>query len=509
MQLTLRALLAHPSLTPGRPRVAAGETGLDRRVRWIHSSEVLEIAPLLQGGELLLTGGHVLAGVDRAAQERYVRELAGRRVAGVAIETGSVLPAIPEAVVRAADALGFPVVELRAVVPFVGVAEAVNAELVNDSVTRLRFGGELAHALSLILGEGEGTQPLLVELARRTASSVTLLDTGGQTLAEADPPDVPESPRVGGQEALGVVTTRVAARGVHLATLVLHPAEVADLELLAVAGDRAAEALALAMLRTSSPSPGDIAASELVRSAHRPELARRLARLGTAAGFRADGAVVALVVEGWRQGRPGLPGFEPLLHRHGILALDLGGSDVRAVLSFPDRRHAEHARRSLVAELEDWASQQREVEVSVGPAVPSLSELPTSMRAALAAIDGTTPFGPGVVHDASVTMLTDWLQGEDTSVAAQEFVRGQLGMVLDLGAAEGSAVLETLEAYLDAGCHKTRAADALHLRRQSLYARLDKAFAVLGGDPTGTPRALPLHLALKLRHNLQTLAGRS
>jgi purine catabolism regulator len=106
-------------------------------------------------------------------------------------------------------------------------------------------------------------------------------------------------------------------------------------------------------------------------------------------------------------------------------------------------------------------------------------------------------------------MLTDWLQGEDTSVAAQEFVRGQLGMVLDLGAAEGSAVLETLEAYLDAGCHKTRAADALHLRRQSLYARLDKAFAVLGGDPTGTPRALPLHLALKLRHNLQTLAGRS
>jgi purine catabolism regulator len=234
-----------------------------------------------------------------------------------------------------------------------------------------------------------------------------------------------------------------------------------------------------------------------------------LARLGTAAGFRADGAVVALVVEGWRQGRPGLPGFEPLLHRHGILALDLGGSDVRAVLSFPDRRHAEHARRSLVADLEDWASQQREVEVSVGPAVPSLSELPTSMRAALAAIDGTTPFGPGVVHDASVTMLTDWLQGEDTSVAAQEFVRGQLGMVLDLGAAEGSAVLETLEAYLDAGCHKTRAADALHLRRQSLYARLDKAFAVLGGDPTGTPRALPLHLALKLRHNLQTLAGRS
>jgi purine catabolism regulator len=28
---------------------------------------------------------------------------------------------------------------------------------------------------------------------------------------------------------------------------------------------------------------------------------------------------------------------------------------------------------------------------------------------------------------------------------------------------------------------------------------LDRAFGLLGGDPTGTDRALPLHLALRLR----------
>jgi PucR family transcriptional regulator, purine catabolism regulatory protein len=507
MHLTMRSVLDHPSLAPARPRVVAGESGLDRRVRWIHSSEVLEIAPLLQGGELLLTGGHVLAGVDPAAQERYVRELAERRVAGVAIETGSVLPAIPEAALRVANHAGFPVIELRAVVPFVSVAEAVNAELVNDSVTRLRFGGELAHALSVILGQGEGVQPLLEELAGRTGNAVAILDAGGETLAEADPPGAAERTRDDEKSALGAVTTRVAVRGVHLATLVIRPGPEADLELLAVAGDRAAEALGLALLRTSSPSPRDIAASELARSAHRPELSRRLARLGAAAGFRSDGAVLGLVVEGWRQGRPGLPGLEPLLHRHGTLALDLGGSDVRVVLSLPDRRHAEHARRHLVSDLEDWAGQQREVVVSVGPVVAGLSDLPTSMRAAVSAIGGAGPFGPGIVHDAAVTMLTDWLQSDGTRDAAREFVHSQLGMVLDLDSAESSAVLETLEAYLDSGCHKTRAADALHVRRQSLYARLDKAFSVLGGDPTGTPRALPLHLALKLRHGLQTLAG--
>src|SRR5690242_19897704 len=140
MHLTVRSVLDHPSMAPARPRVVAGTSGLDQRVRWIHSSEVLEIAALLQGGELLLTGGHVLAGVDQTAQERYVRELSDRRVAGVAIETGTILPVIPEAVLRAAEEIGFPVIQLRNVVPFVGIAEAVNAELVNDSVTRLRFG---------------------------------------------------------------------------------------------------------------------------------------------------------------------------------------------------------------------------------------------------------------------------------------------------------------------------------------------------------------------------------
>ena len=502
MSLTVSAVLDHPSLTPGRPRVAAGEAGLEHRVRWIHSSEVLEIAPLLQGGELLLTGGHVLASVDRVAQERYVRELAERRVAGVAIEIGPVLPEIPHAVLRAADEAGFPVVELRAVVPFVRVAEAINAELVNDSVIRLRFGGELAHSLSVILGNGGGLQPLLDELAVRTSTRVALVDASGAILAAAGSGDRDghgDSAPDDGEASSSAVTTRIAVRGAHLATVAFYPPRDADLELLSTAGDRAAEALGLALLRTASPSPRDIAGSELARSAHRTDLAARLERLGSAVGFRPDSAFVAIVVDGWRQGRPGLPGLDPLLRRHGALALDMGDVEVRAVLALPSRRRAELARRELLAALEDWTRLQRELVVAVGPAVPRLVELPISMRAAVAAVGGAAPFGPAAILDATATMLTDWVQGEAQRGALREFVAGQLGMVIDLGSAESSAVMETLEAYFDAGCHKTRTAETLHLRRQSLYARLDKAFSVVGGDPTGTPRALPLHLALKLR----------
>ena len=54
--LTLADVLAHPALVQCRPAVLAGDP-TTRTVRWVHSSDIYEIAPLLRGGELLLTTG--------------------------------------------------------------------------------------------------------------------------------------------------------------------------------------------------------------------------------------------------------------------------------------------------------------------------------------------------------------------------------------------------------------------------------------------------------------------
>ncbi|RBY83784.1 PucR family transcriptional regulator [Geodermatophilus sp. TF02-6] len=505
MHLTLEGVLRHPILQQGQPCVRAGATGLQRRVRWIHSSEVMEIASLLRGGELLLTGGEMLAGASAADQRRYVRQLSERSVTGVAIEVGVGLPAIPAAVISEADDLGFPVIELRRRVPFVDVAEAVNAELVDESVTRLRRGGELAHALSGILGRGGDVRALLELLEQRTGVPVALFDSRGRVITEfptgtaaaaVDPPVPPH----------GGTTSRISVRGAHAATLVFYPDADTDPDLLAIVGERASEAIVLALMRSHPPSTRDFAASELARTAcRRPQERDRLIHLGQLIGFDPGDPVVAIAMV-TAATSAGLPGLDVLLRRSGRIAMDVSDTEVRAVVSLPDRRGAATNRTALVARLEDWARDLDAVVVGVGPAVPDLASVFTSMELAVSSAQQRPAYGPGSVVDATTTAIETLLGAEDLRFRREQFVRGQLAMLLSLRPTERETLLHTLEVYLDSGCSKTRTAEVLHLQRQSLYGRLERAFGMVGGDPTGTERALPLHLALRLRHGLHHLA---
>ncbi|KUN26617.1 transcriptional regulator [Streptomyces antibioticus] len=128
--LTLREILALDPVRASEPELLAGAGGLDRPVRWVHSSEVYEGANFLDGGELLLTNGFGLTDADEEVRRRYVRELAARGAAGLAVEVGRSLPAMPAEVTDEARRLGLPLLALRRVVPFVRITEAANRAIV-------------------------------------------------------------------------------------------------------------------------------------------------------------------------------------------------------------------------------------------------------------------------------------------------------------------------------------------------------------------------------------------
>jgi hypothetical protein len=133
--LTLQEILTFDVLGRAGAEVLAGQDALDRSVRWVHSSEIYEIGPLLSGGELLLTTGLGLAGADAGACRHYIRELDERGVAGVAVELGRSLPEMPYAIVDESRRRGLPLMALRQVVPFIRITEAVNTAIVTETLT--------------------------------------------------------------------------------------------------------------------------------------------------------------------------------------------------------------------------------------------------------------------------------------------------------------------------------------------------------------------------------------
>ncbi|MHA5051892.1 PucR family transcriptional regulator [Streptomyces sp. SD15] len=166
--LTLREILALDPVRGSEPELLAGESALDRPVRWVHSSEVYEGANFLDGGELLLTNGFGLTDADEGTRRRYVRELAARGAAGLAVEVGRSLVRMPEEVADEARRLGLPLLALHRVVPFVRITEAANRAIVarglsgRSSAVR-PWGDDHSAALLADLADGQALNQPEVE----------------------------------------------------------------------------------------------------------------------------------------------------------------------------------------------------------------------------------------------------------------------------------------------------------------------------------------------------------
>ena len=64
--LTVDDVLRMAPLRSADPVVVAGHDHLDRPVRWVHSTELVDIGPLLRGGDLVLTTGIARPGTEEA-----------------------------------------------------------------------------------------------------------------------------------------------------------------------------------------------------------------------------------------------------------------------------------------------------------------------------------------------------------------------------------------------------------------------------------------------------------
>lgn len=70
----------------------------------------------------------------------------------------------------------------------------------------------------------------------------------------------------------------------------------------------------------------------------------------------------------------------------------------------------------------------------------------------------------------------------------RDFVRQQLGPLLDHDSQRHSQLLGTFKTWIDSGCNTAQAARELHVEMQSMHHRLQRIFELCGGDPRATGR---------------------
>lgn len=492
MPLPLAEVLEHPSLVRANPVLLTGHEQVDRLVRWVHSSEVLDIAPLLRGGELLLTGGLVLSEADADRQRAYVRNLAAHGITAAAVESVTADATLPEPLVDEARQQGFALIQLRRTVPFVEITESINGLLVNDSVLRLRLADSLSDALSAELTSGADLQQLAETLAAATSAGVVVRDRGGDALAETAPPapdhDADQRPR----------QAPIAVHGVTSAVLELHPSAETDRPSLEAALDRAPQAFGLALLRAQPPTPGARAARALFRKLHEPESSGgELAPLIDAAGLDSTAPFVAVTASHAEAAFYGA--LEQGIRRGGRHVLSQSGDDFLAIANLAPH-HAESSRQALVEDVRRVSEPAAErPTVVVGPLVPDGAHLVHTVVEARRCLD--IDFRHTAVHgviDADGCSLHRLVHQLDADETLRGFVWEQLGPVLEQPPQHRHRMLSTLETFFDCAANKSETAHRLHLRRQTLYQRLECLSRLLGHEVTDPASLADLQVAVRL-----------
>lgn len=499
MLVPLTDVLALPEVAAAAPRLLTGDPTACQ-VRWVHSSEVFEMGPLLKGGELLLTTGLGLRGASAADLAGYVDALADAGIAALGLEVGRTFAEVPGAIVRAAERRQVVVVELREVVPFEVYVEAFH-ELVKDrEVGGLWRGERIWRDLLETVLAGLGLHALVQRVADLAGCPAYLSARDGRLVAASagvtDPAAVPVGPRA-----------TVELDGAAWGTLCLVDGAGEDSSAVL---DRAATVVSLELLRTGASRDREALATGLLRDILHQRLpsADELRSRCELAGFPATQgrAVVALAVAGDRRmPRRALATAAARACRETFGSCLAGEIEEDVVLVVHPPAGGEPGLRRLLGEMvgslagaAEKATGHGLVAAGAGGRVDDVGELAGSITQAREVVAIARRLGARratlLARDLGIYRLLAHFQSEpELSV----FLREQLGPLLDHDAAHGTELVRTLDTYLRLGLAKTDAAAALGVRRQTLYNRLARIDAVLGGDAvTDHERLTALSLAL-------------
>jgi PucR family transcriptional regulator, purine catabolism regulatory protein len=540
MSVTLREVLDLDPLRSAGPQILSGQDRLDMPVRWVHVTELPDIAYLLSGGELILTTGMGLASSSEL-QRRYIAELADAKVAGVVIELGRNFQRIPPEMVRSAQQRGLPLIALTREARYVEVTETVHRAIINRQYELLSRAENVSRELTELILSGADLGRIISRLAEILGNHVVLEDEAHQVV------------EIGGTRAgLGAVLaswaehSRSGHEEVDRGTVHRHEAPLpcmwvglwlrhhpwGRLHVLATESrfhevtellvDRAGAALGLALLSEKDAAhladrAGSALIGEVVTGQHgsTADLLRRARSLGADIG-RGRLAAIAVEVADLQEtaALEALSEEERLQIRLSVVtdvrraAAERGASALVGLLGDRIVTIIDVRTRSSLSSVIDEILRVAATHVSARH--PSLSlvagasgeaaqgSLHKATQEAAVALDygRRRRGGPLVTHFPELgtyQLLVRLAQGPELA----RFVESELRPLLDHDSRARSKLVPTLRAYLENAGRKADTVRALGVQRRTLYARLEKISGLLGRDLDAQDTRTRLTLALQ------------
>jgi purine catabolism regulator len=480
-------LLDLPPLAAAGPDLLHGDA--ERTVRWVHSSEIFDIGPLLKGGEALLTSGLGLVGASSAQVRTYARSLIETDLSALIFEVGRTFAAVPHELEDELRSSRVALVRLPGVVPFIEITEAAHRRILDAESNALRAAERTTSRLTDVLIAGGGPSALLRELSALVDAPVVYDDPEGRMVVSAG--EVPDAAR----ELDCAVQVRGEHRGLLRSSAPVTPENRAIIE-------RGAQALALELARSGANLPTRRYAHEELLAGIRDGSIDALERRdrARALGLAVRGGQRLVAIAGLRA--PGRSVDEVYVHTADLLPRRVGAavvgrvSDTVTALVAVDQDALLDLRSLLSSTLLSAPSPLRAL--CVGTPVEDWARAEQSLAAALEAVPlaGLIAERGGAVLLAEDTALARLLAAADRHGLLEDFVESQLGAVLDYDARRATQLLPSLRAVARAGGNRSAAAAELGVRRQTLYDRMARIESLLGEGSLSDPaRMLAIEVA--------------
>lgn len=384
------------------------------------------------------------------------------------------------------------------------------SELLRENVEGVQLASLAHDRLTGVVLQGGSLADLAHKLHEVLQETVHIVDASGAVLATTDPQDPP------GEHELQVVSLAFEDTGTHIADgLSIAPVFAGGAPLAAVLTrrevddvarrilERAATTAALIMVVQRSVAEaqtrrrGDLLVDVLVGRSGAGSLTARASLLGV----DLSRPHVVLVIDGAdpqvRQGAADLA-----TNTQGLSA-EVGDRFVVVVpgedpLGAGGKVGRRVERKGGVAD----GAQRRPVgraipTVGVAGPVTGVDGVRTAYQEAMRCLDALLALGRrGEVADVATLGFVGLLMGRQDP---GQHVRARLGPVLDYDAERGTALLETLDAWLAEDRHLARTGARLHVHPNTVTQRLDRIGRLLGDGWQSPDNLLELALALRLR----------